>query len=78
MPPLLPPPLFPFKMCEIEVELVAAALVRSDWSSENGNQMLASRLDAGADTDDEDDGDGKVSEIVSLWSRVDVTPNPIS
>lgn len=55
--------------------------------------MLASRFggdsnddgvdeEIGADTDDEDDddsdGEAIVSEFVSLWSRVDVTPNPIS
>lgn len=69
--------------------VVFAAFVRSDWSSENGNQMLASRFGGdsidvgvdevtGADTDDDKDGDDIVSEFVSLWSRVDVTPNPIS
>lgn len=33
---------------------------------------------AGADTDDDEGGDDIVSEFISLWSRVDVTPNPIS
>lgn len=81
--------LLPFKMCEIVVGFVTAVLVRSDWSSENGNQMLASRFggdsndgcvdeDAEADTDNDEDDVAIVSECVSLWSRVDVTPNPIS
>lgn len=71
------------------VLFATAAFVRSDWSSENGNQMLASRFGgnsiddgvdevAGADTDDDEGGDDIVSEFISLWSRVDVTPNPIS
>lgn len=81
-------------MCAIVVEFGTAVLLKSVWSSENGNQMLASRFggdnnddcwvdeEAAADTDDDDDddndGDAIVSEFVSLWSRVDVTPNPIS